>query len=331
MEGAGCYPVGARFVFYYVELYLYIIEEAGKEMKQFLYLDTDIVNSINAQDQKGLITQQTVDTENGSIKDFGHVENISAQGNGMGKVWKFIEAEASVSGGVESTHSSKKRFSNRDIIEKIMHDASYDIAYDCIKPSVVEFGDLSMNKQGNYIEIRRVFDFVDFDYLESLFSENGIIEFIKRDQAVKIEAQVEQSKAGLSREQIRRSGINFKKKVQEAIKINNKQYDDIATIIKALRSFIPYDRMLISDDGYLVPLDDQYFRVNPKNLGFKYGGEITCVGMVTNLIGKDTEPINENNYFATIQFLANEVLRILLPTAQQNICIIHPIAVYYGK
>lgn len=58
-------------------------------MKQFLYLDTDIVNSIIAQDQKGLITQQTVDTENETIKDSGHMENIATQGSGKGKVWKF--------------------------------------------------------------------------------------------------------------------------------------------------------------------------------------------------------------------------------------------------
>ena len=30
-------------------------------MKQFLYLDTDIVNSIVAQSQKGLVTQTTVE------------------------------------------------------------------------------------------------------------------------------------------------------------------------------------------------------------------------------------------------------------------------------
>ena len=37
-------------------------------MKQFLYLDTDIVNSIVAQSQKGLVTQTTVEKEDNTKK-----------------------------------------------------------------------------------------------------------------------------------------------------------------------------------------------------------------------------------------------------------------------
>lgn len=35
--------------------------------------------------------------------------------------------------------------------------------------------------------------------------------------------------------------------------------------------------------------------------------------------------------FATLQFSVNEVLRQLLPTKERNLCVIHPIAVYYGN
>lgn len=84
-------------------------------------------------------------------------------------------------------------------------------------------------------------------------------------------------------------------------------------------------------DGYLIPLDDQYFRIDPKNLGFKYGGEITCVGMITNIIGVDADSCDNNNIFATLQFSVNEVLRTILPTNEKNLCVIHPIAVFYGK
>ena len=34
---------------------------------------------------------------------------------------------------------------------------------------------------------------------------------------------------------------------------------------------------------------------------------------------------------ATLQFSVNEVLRQLLPTKERNLCVIHPIAVYYGN
>ena len=89
--------------------------------------------------------------------------------------------------------------------------------------------------------------------------------------------------------------------------------------------------MMISYDGYLIPMDDQYFRIDPQNLGFKYGGEITCVGMITNIIGADTNPNDPKNMFATLQFTVNEALRKILPANKENLCVIHPIAVFYGK
>lgn len=98
-----------------------------------------------------------------------------------------------------------------------------------------------------------------------------------------------------------------------------------------MRNIIPYNRMLLSYDGYLIPLNEKYFRVDPVDLGFKYGGEITCVGMVTNIIGEDIEPDDSQNIFATLQFTINEFLRNILPTKEKNLCIIHPIAVFYGN
>ena len=88
--------------------------------------------------------------------------------------------------------------------------------------------------------------------------------------------------------------------------------------------------MLISYDGYLVPLSEKYFRVDPTDLGFKYGGEITCVGLVTNIIGEDTDPGDSKNIFATLQFTVNEAIRKILPTKEANLCVIHPIAIFYG-
>lgn len=109
------------------------------------------------------------------------------------------------------------------------------------------------------------------------------------------------------------------------------KYDSVVKILKIMRNIIPYNRMLLSYDGYLIPLNEKYFRVDPVDLGFKYGGEITCVGMVTNIIGEDIEPDDSQNIFATLQFTINEFLRNILPTKEKNLCIIHPIAVFYGN
>ena len=135
----------------------------------------------------------------------------------------------------------------------------------------------------------------------------------------------------MSREQSRANGKIINSEVKKIIADNEKQYDDIYDIIAAFRQLIPYTRMMISHDGYLIPMDDQYFRINPQNLGFKYGGEITCVGMITNIIGADISPDDPQNIFAKLQFTVNEALRSILPTDERNLCVIHPIAVFYGK
>lgn len=300
-------------------------------MKHFLYLDTDIVNSIIAQSQKGLVTQQTTEEEQAKTKTSSNTEEFVGEATGGGKIWKFAQAEAKLSGQVEISHGKETNSSTKDVIEKIMHDAAFDIAYEFLKPNIVDSGDQQFDNEGTCLELKRTFDFVDFDYLQSLFAKDGVIDFIKQNEAEKIENIAEQATENLNREQLRKKGSAVKQEIRKAIQLSNKQYDTIADIIKVMKSLFPYSRMLISNDGYLIPFDDQYFRINPQSLGFKYGGEITCVGIVTNIIGEDTNPNDKKNIFATLQFTVNEVLRAILPTKQKNLAVVHPIAVYYEK
>ena len=299
-------------------------------MKQFIYLDTDIVSSIIAQSEKGYITQQTIENESETTQTKDKRVSASAEASGSGGFLKFLQAEAkgSLSGDLQSGNSSQS--STKELKEKILHDAAFDIAYGYISPYAVGLGNQERDEEGNYLEIKRVFDFIDFDYLEGLFQKDGVIDFIKKSSAEKLEESADQLTANYNREQLRKAGNAIKSELKKAININNKQYDDAASIIKAFRGLIPYSRIMISHDGYLIPLDDKYFRIDPSNLGFKYGGEMTCVGMVTNIIGESTDPGDSKNIFATLQFTANEALRKILPSTESDLCVIHPIAVYYG-
>ena len=300
-------------------------------MKQFIYLDTDIVSSIIAQSEKGFVTQQTIESGNESAKSNEKTLSAGAEASGSGGFWKFLQAEAKVSVSGELHSGNTSQSSTKEIAEKILHDAAFDLAYGYITPSLVVPGNQEYDEEGNYLEVKRCFDYVDFDYLEGLFAKDGIIDFIKKTSSEQIEENAEKLLSGYNREQLRKAGNSIKQEIKKAKLANDKQYDDVAAIIRAFRGLLPYNRMLISHDGYLIPLDDKYFRIDPSNLGFKYGGEMTCVGMVTNIIGESTDPDDPKNIFATIQYTANETLRKLLPTIQSDLCIIHPIAVYYGR
>ncbi|MBQ0088814.1 MAG: hypothetical protein KBT27_05745 [Prevotellaceae bacterium] len=268
-------------------------------MKQFLYLDTDIVSSIIAQAQQGLILQSTsemaVEKGRKRKKDYG----FQAKASGEGNLLKFLHAEAAFAADTHTEQSQSVNSTKREIVEKTLHDAAFDIAYEYIKPSEASEKDSDF---GDYIKLKRVFTFVDFAFFQDMFAKGGVIDIVNR--------------------------INSQNGKQNN-KQNGKQFADSEMVIKLLNGLVPYSRMLISFDGFLVPLDDKYFRINPANLGFKYGGEITCVGLITNIIGESADPCDDKDVFANIQFSVNEILRSVLPTSSSDLCVVHPIAVYY--
>lgn len=300
-------------------------------MKQFLYLDMDIINSIIAQTEQGLVTQKSA--ENGQLTQKGEEEKTSSEiqlGLSAG-VGKFLSFVANMNHSQEELLRTSDSSSSKDIVTKVIHGAAFDIALSYIDFYAPKLEDQSYEDIGNYLLLYREFEFIDFEYLEKLFCDDGIISLAKKNSVKQIHETAEKATEGLSREQLRKVNSKFKDNLKRTISLSNQQYDDAATALKAIRSMLPYRRMLLSSDGYLVPLEDKYFRIAPDSMGFKYGGEITCLGMVTNIIGSDTDPCDNKNIFATLQFQINELLRGLLPTQSENLCVLHPIAIYYGN
>lgn len=298
-------------------------------MKQFIYLDTDIINSIIAQKEKGLVLETASEHEDTAGNEKSKAGSITLDGSVGGGIWKFAQAQAELSGSGNLTLNSHSQTVLKEIATKTLHDAAFDIAYEQIH------NEYDMDPQsadlGSYIELTQTFEFVDLGYIESLFSESGFISFLKKTEGEKIEQQVSQSfYEELNRGQQRKNEGELKKEVKRLVTASNKKYDDIAEIIKAIRQIIPYNRMLVSSEGYLIPLEDKYFRDNPQTMGFKHGGYITCVGYITNVIG-ETSTSSSDNVFTQLQDMVNQALVSLLPTKEKDLFVVHPIAIYYGK
>ena len=63
-----------------------------------------------------------------------------------------------------------------------------------------------------------------------------------------------------------------------------------------------------------------------------YNGEISCVGMITNIIGDDIDDSDDGqNIFGAIQKVINMTLKTILPTEERNLCIVNPIAIFYDS
>ncbi len=67
-------------------------------------------------------------------------------------------------------------------------------------------------------------------------------------------------------------------------------------------------------------------------MGFMYNGEISCVGMITNIIGDDIDDSDDGqNILGAIQKVINMTLKTILPTKERNLCIVNPIAIFYDS
>ena len=297
-------------------------------MKYFLYMNNDVVNSIISQSEQGIITEMMLENENGDNKSIGKETKIGALARISTSFYKFLGAEAELNAESTNMTTSESHMVSKEIVQKTLYDAAYNIAYDDIKR---EFDLSEENAElGDYIELSRTFNLIDFSNLDAIFEKNGVIDYLKKLEEEKIrndaKAQIEEN---TNREQMRKNGKLVEKSITDLIAEHKKQYDSILDAINVIKSIIPYKRMLLSYDGYLIPLDDKYLRDEPTTFGFKYGGQMTCVGYVTNIIGKDCGPVDNHDIFFSLQHTINEALRAVLPTKEDNLYIVNPIAIYY--
>ena len=62
-------------------------------MKQFLYLDTDIISSIIAQSEQGVVTQMSIENAKGDEQTTENKKAANATIGGKGKLFKLLETE----------------------------------------------------------------------------------------------------------------------------------------------------------------------------------------------------------------------------------------------
>ncbi|MBQ8349402.1 MAG: hypothetical protein IJY19_07150 [Ruminococcus sp.] len=266
------------------------------------------------------------ENENSSGKSFDKETKVEALAKLSSTFYRFFGAEAEFDYEHTKTNGTHDNHVSKDIVQKTLHDAAYNIAYDYISEHLnkAQVKDLE-----EYVEISGDFQYIDFKSLVSYFNENGLIDFIKKEELKKIKIQIDTEFESLNRKARRNNQQEISRRKRVAKDAIDNKYKEIDDIIKLLHNILPCDRMYISNKGYIIPIDDRYLRDYPESFGFKYGGSMTCLGYVTNIIGKDTHIEDNSNAFASLQHGINESLRSILPLSDDNLYIITPIAIYY--
>lgn len=289
-------------------------------MRRFLYLNNDSIYSYISQMNDGLPTKVT--NANSSSKESEKETKANIDGKldvDLKILGKGLGADLSADiGDVVSKITTNQRSNSME--KKI-----YDEAFDKFKQHLIDnklLKETNINI-GDFFEIYDEMFIVDLEYYKNIFSNDDVLDFIKSSEvenkfsiaSSSIENTGNGNKAEYERDKL-------KKEIKKQVDL---EYVGVKKIINAVLNIVPYNKFGIMGD-YLIVLDDEYFRDKTKVVAYKYGGKMSMLGYLTNIVNNDVTQ-DDSNVFRTFPALINT---FMLGFFNKNeIKIIHPVAIYY--
>lgn len=288
-------------------------------MKRFLYLNSDTLSSYMSQIDDGLIKNKIETLKNDSERLNSTKALIEGQASADLKILgKGIEAD--VDSSLESNRQKKSSDSYSNSMEKII----FDEAVEKFEKYLSDNHCLEdIDSIGNFIKIEKEMFIVDLEYYKNIFSNDSVLNFIKtstvNERYITKESEIVKTGNG------NKATYDKDKLYKEIRKEVDKEYAEVSKNIEAVLNIVPYNKFGIMDD-YLISLDDEYFRDKTKVVAFKYGGKMTLLGHLTNIVNNDVNS-DESNIFSTFPSIINTFMLTFFNKKQ--IKIVHPIAIYY--
>ena len=288
-------------------------------MKRFLYLNSDTLSSYMSQIDDVLIKNKIETLKNDSERLNSTKALIEGQASADLKILgKGIEAD--VDSSLESNRQKKSSDSYSNSMEKII----FDEAVEKFEKYLSDNHCLEdIDSIGNFIKIEKEMFIVDLEYYKNIFSNDSVLNFIKtstvNERYITKESEIVKTGNG------NKATYDKDKLYKEIKKEVDKEYDEVSKNIEAVLNIVPYNKFGIMDD-YLISLDDEYFRDKTKVVAFKYGGKMTLLGHLTNIVNNDVNS-DESNIFSTFPSIINTFMLTFFNKKQ--IKIVHPIAIYY--
>jgi len=293
-------------------------------MRRFLYYNQDSINSLLAQIEQGLLLKR--ESEEEQAESVSSTREIQADVTGDLSA-KVLGIGASLQGDIKNSDSDTEIATQmvRSIQEKVLHDYAFEKVYEYISSH-----NMINNENpaiGDIVSVNKLPTFLDFKYFQALFADDGAVKFsneqTKKQLAEKINEIKQSVPKGTQIPEVIRAQI---KAVEDKVKNAEPERKDMVKTIETIRNTLPYNRFVMTD-YFLIPLDDKNFRDDPNIIAFKYGGDISIFGYVTNIIDAEEETTCDND-FAPLYDTINRVMLSLFKN-KQKVYILHPIALYY--
>jgi hypothetical protein len=296
-------------------------------VKDFIYLDTDYLNSYLAQINNGLLTK--VNEESGDSTQ-NTEENTEAQNHNKVN-GKLGIALASIASEITSDDEyTKTIFSEtetaRKMVERVMQDNTYELFVKHAKDNNL-ICEGEKYEIGEYVLINNAKDIFDIGYYQEL-SEKGNADSLTKCMLMPQEQIIEKlKKEGNNSQQL---SIEKKKLVSQ-----QQQFSDIfgllSTVSKAYSALMPTKCTLFANNT-LIPLKENLLRESFKEFYFKYGERLNVFGRITKIgIGFPQSEENQTliNSFRELQNSMIPILQSCGFPVNENTYIMSPIALYF--
>lgn len=289
-------------------------------MRRFLYLNNDSLYSYISQINDGLPTN--------FVNNFNNLEESSNEkkSNVNGEIdgnFKFLDKgiSATLNGALENNRKKSTINELSHSVEKKLYDEAFDKLEKYLQDnSLIKENDLII---GDFLKIKDEMFIVDLEYYKNIFSSDTVLSFIKENELnVRITEENKKTENSGNNKKEKYDSAQLMKKIKKEIDNN---YEYVKKLIDAMINIVPYNKFGIMGE-YLVVLDDEYFRDQNKVVAYKYGGKMTMLGYLTNIVNNNNEQ-NDENIFRTLPSLINNYM--LLFFRKSEIKIVHPIAIYY--
>lgn len=317
-------------------------------MKEIIYLDTDLMNSMLAQLDKGLITgfvleQNMHESETeGQQSNRGKKANLGGQltaGTGLLNLGK-----GSLNGSMELNGSESENYSKtilegqKDILNKAFHDYALELlTQKLIEENLITEGEPF--KEGDLYLGESTYRFYDFELLKKAINHEKMEEIIlselnksgiKYEEAKKLIKKQKPNARERELMPIARMVVDAYKEAEPIIEIF-KQLNTLSTFASNLLDGLT----IIKTDNKIGLLKKKYLRESSEALSFRTD-KSRKIKFLVRIIGKKEEVINGYNMPEInendLDFIPNMMLDIILGSfkiIEKGDLIVTPISIYY--
>lgn len=326
-------------------------------MKEIIYLDTDIMNSLLAQLDHGIVNSYTKEQSKQTSEDTS-TQYTSGGKSGLGASFKVSTGaipggsfgfNGSLGSSDSESESSSKAFTDgqRDLLNKIFHDHALNILINKLKENQLIKTNLLSEEltEGDIIKINGEFDFYDFSLISVASNPNLWTEFLSwednettfnlsQKEAEKIYSKISKNQTLTKKETLHQN---------EALQVHQKYLENkkIINIMKQLEVHssttdkLFKDLTFIKTDKLIGLLKKKFLRESTESLSFRGSNsrKATFIGRVIGVKDSVVDGTSELDFSPQqINQIPNVLLDILLGSfdiIEVGDTLISPIAVFY--